>query len=82
MSHNQNDNFVKVTGTPFVRDIKSMGLSNVDNVAKEEYYNKKALLKHQKDEINKIREEFSSLRDDFGNIKDMLQQILQNQTKN
>jgi len=70
------NNFVKVEGTPFVRDIKSMGLSNVDPVAKEEYLAKQRVLKMQKDDLNKVRDEAASIRGDVVTIKALLQQLL------
>lgn len=64
--------FVKVTGTNLIRDTNSMGLSNVDQLAKDEYYNKVRMLKTQKDQINMINEEISNLRNDMNEIKQLL----------
>ena len=49
-----------------------MGLSNVDQLAKDEYYNKVRMLKTQKDQINMINEEISNLRNDMNEIKQLL----------
>lgn len=67
---------VKVEGTAFVRDIKSMGLSNLDMTAKNEYFSKVELLKRQKSEINTIKEEVASMKDDILEIKSLLSQLL------
>lgn len=67
---------VKVEGTAFVRDTKSMGLSNTDFSAKNEYYLKARLLKTQKDEINTIKSDVNSLRSDIQDIKSLLEQLM------
>jgi len=67
---------VKVEGTSFVREIKSMGLSNMDTSSRDEYYNKVRLLKNQKQEINTIRSELSDVRNDITEIKEMLSQLI------
>jgi archaellum component FlaC len=67
---------VKVEGTAFLRDIKSMGLSNTDFAAKNEYYLKAKLLKTQKDEINTIKSEVNSLKGDLQDIKSLLEQLM------
>jgi hypothetical protein len=70
--------FVKVTGTPFVRDTNSMGLSNTDSAAKDEYYNKVRLIQSQRQQINKVNEELSELKGDMADIKQLLAQLLTN----
>jgi hypothetical protein len=67
---------VKVEGTNFVRELKSMGLSNLDNISKNDYYSKVRMLKSQKDEINTIRKDVISLRTDMQDIKSLLEQLL------
>jgi hypothetical protein len=67
---------VKVEGTNFVRELKSMGLSNLDSFSKNEYYSKVKMLKSQKDEINTIRKDVNSLRTDIQDIKSLLEQLL------
>lgn len=67
---------VKVEGTPFIRDIKSMGLSNLDSNARNEYYTKVELLKRQKSEINTIKQEIGSMKSDMQDIKELLSQLL------
>lgn len=67
---------VKVEGTSFVREIKSMGLSNMDTISKDEYHNKVRLLKNQKHEINTIKSELSDVRNDITEIKEMLSQLI------
>ena len=42
---------VKVNNTNFVRDTESMAIINVDNTAKNEYYEKVRLAKSQKEQI-------------------------------
>ena len=70
------DNFVKVTGTSFVRDVNSMGLSNNDTAAKEEYLSKVNMITRQKEEINKVHKELNSLKSDISSIKNMLSQLV------
>ena len=67
---------VKVEGAPFVRDVASMGLSNVDTNSRNEYYSKLALLKTQKNEINTIKSEIDSIKSDVQDIKQLLRQLL------
>lgn len=67
---------VRVTGTNFVRDTHSMGLSNINDVEKNEYLSKVALLKTQKQEINIVKSEIDSLKLDMSEIKEMLVQLL------
>jgi septal ring factor EnvC (AmiA/AmiB activator) len=67
---------VKVTNTPFVRDTQSMAIMNVDNQAKQEYYEKVRLAAKQKEQINKMNEEIKSLKDDVGEIKHLLKQLV------
>jgi hypothetical protein len=69
-------NFVKVTGTNFVRDINSMGLSNTDTTAKDEYYSKVRMMKNQKEQINMIKQEISDVKSDVYEIKQLLQQLI------
>jgi len=67
---------VKVEGTPFLREIGSMGLSNMDVAAKDEYYSKVNMLSSQKKEINSIKTEISSLKNDVNDIKNLLKQLI------
>lgn len=67
---------VKVEGTNFVRELKSMGLSNLDIFSKNDYYSKVRMMKSQKDEINNIRKDVNSLRTDMQDIKSLLEQLL------
>jgi hypothetical protein len=66
---------VKVTGTTFVRDTKTMALINVDNAGLEDYNFKKQLVGSQKQEINNIKNELNEVRDDIKVIKEMLLQL-------
>jgi hypothetical protein len=67
---------VKVEGAPYVRDVASMGLSNVDTNSRNEYYSKVALLKTQKNEINTIKSEVDAIKSDMQDIKQLLRQLL------
>ena len=67
---------VKVTGTDFVRDISSMGLSNINPKEKEEYYAKQKLLQLQKQEINTIKSEIDLIKADLSDIKQLLLQLM------
>jgi hypothetical protein len=68
--------FVKVKDSNFVRDTKTMGLSNRDFTAKEEYYNKVNLMKKQKNEINNLKNEINFVKEDVSEIKSLLIQLL------
>lgn len=68
--------FVRVNGTNFVRDTNSMGLTNENIQEKNEYLSKLALVKNQKEEINKVKSEIDSLKSDMSDIKEMLLQLL------
>jgi hypothetical protein len=70
---------VKVTGTQFVRDTKSMAIMNTDVGEKNEYYNKVKLLKSQKEQINKMNGEIAELKNDIGEIKSLMRQLLDKQ---
>ena len=67
---------VRVTGTNFVRDVKSMAIMPVDNTEKNEYYSKLRAMKVQKEEINKIRSEIDGIKSDVSEIKDLLKQLI------
>jgi hypothetical protein len=67
---------VKVTGTNFVRDTKSMALINTDSNAKNEYYAKVKMLKIQKEEINTVKSEIGTLKSEISEIKQMLLQLM------
>lgn len=72
---NMSNDVVKVEGTAFLRDIHSMGLSNTDHVAKNDYYMKAKLLKTQRDEINTIKDDMNSLKGDMAIIKSLLEKL-------
>lgn len=67
---------VRVEGTPFVRDTTTMGLSNTDQTARNEYYAKVRMLTVQKEEINKVNDEINSLKTEMQDIKGLLLQLL------
>lgn len=67
---------VKVEGTSFLRDINSMGLSNVNPNERDEYYAKVRMLKNQKEEINKVRDEINDIRYDISEIKNLLSKLI------
>ena len=54
---------VRVTGTNYVRDVNSMGLSNTNSVEKDEYYAKQKLMQVQKQELNNIKSDQSIFTD-------------------
>lgn len=68
---------VRVTGTDFVRDVDSMGLSNTNIAEKNEYYAKLRLVNNQKEEINKVKMEINNLKEDVGEIKSLLRQLIE-----
>jgi hypothetical protein len=67
---------VKIEGAPFLRDVASMGLSNVDINSKNEYYAKVKMLKTQKEEINNIQSEVISIKNDMCEIKELLGKLI------
>ena len=67
---------VKVTGTDFVRDINSMGLSNINSKEKEEYYSKQKIIQNQKQELNSMRTEIDTIKSDVSEIKQLLLQLM------
>ena len=67
---------VRVTGTNYVRDVNSMGLSNTNSIEKDEYYAKQRMLNIQKQELNNIKSEIDSIRDDMSEIKQMMLQLM------
>ena len=71
--------FVKINGTNLVRDTNSMGISNQDSAAKEEYYAKVRMIQNQKEGLNKVNEEINELRCELGDIKGLLMQLLNKQ---
>jgi hypothetical protein len=68
---------VKVTGTNYIRDTKSMALINTDDTSRNEYYTKVKLLKTQKDEINKVKSEIDTIKGDMLEIKSLLYKLLE-----
>jgi arginine repressor len=71
--------FVKVTGASLVRDINSMGISNIDTESRNEYYTKLRLINNQKESLNKVNEEISELRNEMGEIKELLAKLVSRQ---
>jgi hypothetical protein len=68
---------VKVAGTDFIRDINSMGLSNINSIEKNEYYLKRKILQTQNIEINSIRSEIDGIKSDVSDIKNMLLKLME-----
>lgn len=71
-----NNMFVNVKDSKYVRDTNSMALINNDSSAREDYLMKSKILKSQKEEINNIRIEVSSIKNDMDEIKKLLVQLL------
>jgi hypothetical protein len=66
---------VKVEGTTYVRDTKTMALINTDISGLEDYKMKSRLLTNQKNEINNIRNEINEVKNDINIIKELLLQL-------
>lgn len=66
---------VKVEGTNFVRDTKTMALINTDVAGLEDYRMKTTLINNQKSEINKVKSEINEIRNDVQIIKELLMQL-------
>ena len=69
---------VKIPGTTFVRDTKTMALINTDLAGLEEYRMKSKLLNNQKQEINNVKEELNEVKGEIKEIKGLLLQLLGN----
>jgi len=69
-------NTVKVEGTSFIRELNSMGLSNVDTNSRNEYYSKVRMLNTQKNEINTIKFQMNTMESDMHEIKNLLSKLL------
>jgi hypothetical protein len=67
---------VRIPNSNFMRDTTNMALLPIDNTQKNDYMSKMALIKKQKDEINKVKEEIASIRVDVSDIKSLLQQLI------
>ena len=72
--------YVRVTGTNYLRDTNSMGLVNIDDAEKNEYLSKVALIKTQKEEINKVKSEIDSFKSELSEIKELVIQLLNRDT--
>jgi hypothetical protein len=68
---------VKVTGTNFVRDTNSMGLSNINSMEKNEYYSKVRMVSLQKQEINNVKSEIADVKSEMQEIKQLLLKLLE-----
>jgi hypothetical protein len=68
---------VKVTDTSFVRDTTSMGLSNTDVSARNEYQAKLNMLRIQKEQHNNVQQQIDALKNDVCEIKDLLIKLLE-----
>ncbi len=66
---------VKIPGTTYVRDTKTMALINTDMAGLEDYKVKTALINNQKTEINKVKNEINEIRNDVQIIKELLMQL-------
>jgi hypothetical protein len=66
---------VKVEGTTFLRDTKTMALINTDVAGLEDYRMKTTLISNQKSEINKVKSEINEIRNDVQIIKELLMQL-------
>jgi len=67
---------VRIPNSNLMRDTTNMALLPADNTQKNDYLSKMAVLKTQKDEINKVKQEISSVKDDVSEIKSLLQQLI------
>jgi len=66
---------VKIPGTTYVRDTKTMALINTDMAGLEDYKIKSSLINNQKSEINKVKNEINDIKDDVRIIKELLIQL-------
>lgn len=66
---------VKIPGTTYIRDTKTMALINTDVSGLEDYKMKSRLITNQKTEINNIRNEINEVKDDVKIIKELLLQL-------
>ncbi len=68
---------VKIPGTNYVRDTKTMALINNDENARNEYYSKVQMMKVQKQEINNVKFELDGVKEDMNEIKLLLKALLE-----
>jgi len=66
---------VKIPGTSYLRDTKTMALINTDSGALDEYQLKSKLVNTQKTEINNIKNEIQDIKNDVEEIKYLLRQL-------
>jgi archaellum component FlaC len=66
---------VKIPGTTYVRDTKTMALINTDVSGLEEYKFKSNMINSQKEQINNIKNEINEVKDDIQTIKQLLLQL-------
>jgi hypothetical protein len=66
---------VKIPGTTYVRDTKTMALINTDVSGLEEYNFKSKMINSQKEQINNIKNEINGIKDDMQTIKSLLLQL-------
>lgn len=69
--------YVSISGTRFVRDINSMGLTNKDVDGLEEYKMKRKLLKTQKEEINNMKSDISVIKEDMAELKQLIHKLIE-----
>jgi hypothetical protein len=68
---------VKVKNSTLMRDTSSMGLSNIDKTARNEYQSKLNVIRIQKQEINNVKEEIQHMKSDMVEIKSLLNKLLE-----
>ena len=68
---------VKIPGTTYVRDTKTMALINTDISGLEEYKVKSTLIKNQKEQINNVKVEIDNIKNDISDIKNLMVKLLE-----
>jgi hypothetical protein len=68
---------IKIPGTHFTRDTKTMALINNDEVARNDYNSKVQMMRVQKQEINNVKSEINDVKEDMNEIKLLLKALLE-----
>ena len=69
--------FVKIDNSNnLVRDTDSMLISNTNQAERDAYYNRKSILRQQKESINNLKKEIDTLKTDMSDIKNLLTQLV------
>ena len=66
---------IKITDTPFVRDMHSKAILNTDKKGLQEYLNRKEIAKKQNGEVQETKQRLSLIEDEMKEIKKLLLEL-------